>query len=133
MTRVLIIDDDRDVRVTLRDILEEAGYEVCEAADGYQGERLFRSGSLDLVITDILMPEREGLETITSLRKIRPEVKIIAISGGGYCGRFNFLEASKDFGANCVLQKPIAADDLLRTIETLLTQPASEARDAATL
>ena len=127
---MLIIDDDRDVRATLRDIVEEAGHEVCEAANGHQGERLFRSAYLDLVITDILMPEREGLETITSLRKIRPDVKIIAISGGGYRGSLNFLEASKDFGANCVLQKPIAANDLLRTIETLLTQPTGETRDA---
>ena len=129
MTRVLIIDDDQDVRTTLRDVMEEAGYEVFEADDGDKGQRLFASDPVDLVVTDILMPEKEGLETILDLRRVDPNVKIIAISGGGYRGNMHFLEASRDFGANCVLSKPILPNELLEAMRAVLNDLRDESGD----
>ena len=81
MTRVLLIEDDDLVRATLRDALESNGYEVATATNGLDGLERFRSAPADVVVTDILMPEKEGIETIIELRRDHPEVKIIAISG----------------------------------------------------
>lgn len=83
MTRILVIDDEPQVRAMLRQMLEREGYEVVEAEEGEEGMRRYREQPVDLVITDILMPQKEGIETIRALRRTNPGVKIIAISGGG--------------------------------------------------
>jgi len=121
MARILIIDDDSKVRGTYLRILEHAGYEVVVAADGKEGIKTFREEPPDLVITDIVMPEKEGLETIMELKRDFPDVKIIAISGGAFLEPKDYLEMAKLFGAMCTLAKPIEREELLETVQEYLT------------
>ena len=92
MARILIIDDEEKFRKMLRQMLERAGHEVVEAPDGKEGVKLYREKLTDLIITDIFMPEKEGIQTIKELKRDFPEAKIIAISGGGRNGLFYFLK-----------------------------------------
>ena len=112
--------DGRLLRYTLHQFLEDAGYEVIDASDGDQGIQRYRETPTDLVITDLLMPHKEGLETIQELRREFPAVKIIAISGGGKAGTLDFLPAAQQFGAQRFLRKPFEQDELLGTIEEIL-------------
>ena len=120
MARILIIDDETDLRTTLRDILEAQGYEVIEASDGRQGLRHYLLAPMDLVITDLLMPEHEGMETIQAMRRVNPQVKIIAISGGGQTGRLDFLKAAAVLGAQRTLRKPFRQGELLAAVRELM-------------
>lgn len=121
MKRILVIDDDAQFRHMLCLMLQQAGYEVLPAADGEEGIRVFRRELIDLVITDIFMPEKEGLETIRELRKEFPDVKIIAISGGSRkVEEFSTLPYAKKFGAVETLAKPFRRDDLLGLIREVL-------------
>jgi len=120
MARILIIDDEADLRATLRDILEAQGYEVIEASDGREGLRHYLLAPMDLVITDLLMPEQEGMETIQAMRRVNPQVKIIAISGGGQTGRLDFLEAAAVLGAQRTLRKPFRPRELLTAVRELM-------------
>lgn len=128
MKQILVIDDDPDQRKLLKMILEDKGYAVIEAPDGRIGLRLFRQQPCPLVITDIFMPEKDGLETILELKKQFPTVKIIAISGGGLKAHSSkeapwvntSLEAAKIFGANHILRKPIKLEHLLKLVDELL-------------
>ncbi len=122
MACILVIDDDEALRGTLREILEEGGYEVREASNGREGIACCQTHTIALVITDLLMPEQEGIETIQQLRTMTPPPKIIAISGGGYTGRLDFLGAAAVLGADRTLQKPIRARDLLTTVQDLLAE-----------
>ncbi len=119
-TRILIIDDNDLVRATLARSLAAAEYEVIEAADGDEGLRKYQDGGIDLVITDILMPEKEGLETIQELRRANGAVKIIAISGGDRAGNLSYLGMAAALGADGVLSKPIRRFDLLAKIDAVL-------------
>jgi two-component system chemotaxis response regulator CheY len=123
VARILIIDDEDQPRRMLQQVLIRAGYEVVEARDGNQGLQLFRVSQTDLIITDILMPEKEGLETIIDLRREFPAVKIIAISGGGRTGNLNFLEVAKRLGAQRTLQKPFELQEMLAAVRDLLQTP----------
>ena len=125
MAKILIIDDEEMVRDVLRQTLEREGYQVEAAADGERGLDLFQSWRPDLVITDILMPGKEGLETIRELRAADPDVQIIAISGGGDRGDLNFLRAASMFGAVRTLSKPISRDDLLPMVRDIVGDSAS--------
>ena len=118
--RVLIIDDDDLVRQTLRRVLESVGFQVVEAADGRQGTLLYRSDPVDLVITDLLMPVKEGFETIRELRQINADAKIIAISGGGRAGGADFLEMAKKLGADRVIAKPFRPAELVEAVRAVL-------------
>ncbi|MFQ6113748.1 MAG: response regulator [bacterium] len=120
MARILVIDDEPQVRTMLKEIFEDEGYQVVTAADGEEGLKLYRYEPADLVVTDIVMPEKEGLATIRELRQISPEVKIIAISGGGRVVTRDFLRVAQAFGAKRVFSKPIATEELLRAIAGLL-------------
>ena len=91
MKRILVVDDEDEIRMMLRQILEMEGYEVSDAANGRMAVNLFRNDPTDLIITDIIMPEKDGIETITELRRDYPDVKIIAITGGGRIGSENHL------------------------------------------
>jgi CheY-like chemotaxis protein len=115
--RILVVDDDADVRGFLRTILAQAGYTVVEACDGKQAFREALAGSVDMVITDLVMPEQEGIETIRRLRRSLPAIGIIAISGA-FGGRF--LEVAKILGADAVLSKPVAAETLLAKVAEVL-------------
>jgi DNA-binding response OmpR family regulator len=115
---VLVIDDDLLVRGALQAVLESAGYSVTCAVDGRQGLAEFRKRRPDLVITDIIMPEKEGLEMIIAMRAEWPEGPIIAISGGGRVKNSNFLEMAKKFGANATLEKPFEPEDLIAQVKS---------------
>lgn len=120
MPKILVIDDDRMVRETLRLILEPAGYQLLFATDGRQGTSAFAEHRPDLVITDILMPEKEGVETIGDLRRASPTLPIIAISGGGRMGGISFLSVAERFGADKVFAKPFEPEDIVAAVATLL-------------
>ena len=122
MVRILVIDDDDDFRHMLRMALEQDGYVVEEARNGLEGSQRQRTEPVDLVITDILMPEQEGLETIQTLRQEFPEIKITAISGG--VGRLNFLPHARLFGALRTLQKPFTLQQLYDMVREVLQPPA---------
>jgi DNA-binding NtrC family response regulator len=120
MTKILIIDDDALVRTTLEYLLRDAGYEISTAEDGMRGMAMFRSEQPDLVITDIIMPEQEGIQTINEMRKAKPDAKIIAISGSRRIGNVDFLKMARSLGAMDVVSKPFDADELLTIVENCL-------------
>src|SRR5262245_28480932 len=99
MARILIIDDDAQTRIVLQEMLAWEGYEVSEAGDGHEGLHRYQATPKDVIILDILMPEQEGLETIRTLRRVAPAVKIIAISGGEQTGGMDFLRVAAALGA----------------------------------
>jgi len=121
MARILLIDDDAPVRRTLRKMLERQGYEVEEAPDGKAGLTLYQENPADLIITDLIMPEMEGIETIMELRRRFPDVKIIAMSGGGQIRPEQYLQIAKSLGAQHTFAKPVEMKLLLKTVEELLT------------
>jgi DNA-binding response OmpR family regulator len=121
MAKILIIDDDPVLRGTMRKILERAGYDVSEAADGDAGRRQVAAGAPDLVITDLLMPEKEGIETIQELTERFPDVRILAVSGaGGSDDEEGPLMDAKLFGAHAVLPKPFSVQALTDVVGRLL-------------
>jgi DNA-binding response OmpR family regulator len=121
MARILVIDDDHAVRLTIQVILERDGHEVTCAADGEQGLRAFASASPQLVITDIIMPNKEGLETIIQIRARNATTPILAMSGGGRVGNTDFLKMATQLGANEVLPKPFERQDLTAAVHRLLS------------
>ena len=120
MARILVIDDDKQVRLAVRWILEHEGYEVLDACDGKKGMEVFQGNSVDLVITDIIMPEKEGIETITELKQAQPVLKIIAMSGSGAVDPRVYLSVAEKVGAMRTLVKPFSKDELLETVSALL-------------
>lgn len=122
MARILVIDDEDQTRNMLLQVLQRAGHEVVTARDGSEGLQLYHTTLADLIITDILMPEKEGLETIIELRREFPNVKIIAMSGGGHKGNLNFLQAAKRLGAQRTLQKPFHLQEVIQLVTEVLDQ-----------
>lgn len=120
MSKILVVDDEKQVRDMLRMVLERAGYEVFEAPDGAKALRVFQERPADLVIVDIVMPEREGFETIRELKLINPGVRLIAISGGGRVDPAIYLKCAAQIGAQHTFAKPIDHGRLLEAIEELL-------------
>ena len=122
MPSVLIIDDEMAIRAFLSEVLEDAGYDVEEAADGQEGLECYRKSPADLVITDLFMKGHEGLEMIFRLRREFPDAKVIAMSGGG--GEYDdpefFLNAARTVGATETLYKPLAIEELLNTVRKVL-------------
>ncbi len=117
MARILVIDDDRLMRSIILRILARAGHETFEAADGREGAIKFREERPGVVISDIFMPDQEGIATILDIRRAPFPTKILAISGTDPA----LLEAARRFGADAVLPKPFRGEELLRTVERLLT------------
>ena len=120
ISRILIIGEDSQTSNMLRKILEPKGYEVFVASDGNEGIRLYREAPTDLIITDIIIQEKEGLESIVELRKDFPEVKIVAISGGSQFVSKLSLSLAEGFGADYTFTKPVAGEELLNAVEELL-------------
>jgi DNA-binding response OmpR family regulator len=118
--KVLVIDDDAKITRVLDLKLRKAGYQVIVAADGEAGVNLFKAQQPDVVITDVLMPRKEGLETIMELRRDFPEVKVIAISGGGRIGPDECLDLAKKFGAQYAFTKPFIGKEILQAVQELL-------------
>jgi CheY-like chemotaxis protein len=125
MAHVLVIDDDVDVRWVIRRAVQADGHTVSEAGDGGEGLKRFAEQTPDLVITDILMPGREGIETIIELRRRRPDLPILAISGGSATTeRDEVLESADLLGATRVLAKPFALDKLRAVVHGMLAGEA---------
>jgi DNA-binding NtrC family response regulator len=124
MEMILVIEDDRGVRELLGDILESGGYRVVLAENGERGLPLLRNMRPNLVVTDIIMPEKEGIETIIAIRREYPDLKIVAISGGGQIGAGYVLHLAQRLGASEIIAKPFTADDLLSRVARCLSSTA---------
>lgn len=122
MHTILVIDDEAPMRKMIRTILESSEYQVIEAPNGITGLRLFREHRPALVITDILMPDKEGIETIREIKQVDPHARIIAISGGGRAARTDFLKVAEKFGALESLKKPFRRNELLASVERVLAR-----------
>ena len=123
MALILIIDDEPQIRSMLKLMLERDGYEVAEAPDGIEGIRIYRQNPADLIITDLIMPNKDGIGVIIDLKKEFPNVKIIAMSGGGLNKPEGYLKGAKKLGAACTLTKPIDRHEMLRAIKNVLKSP----------
>lgn len=124
MTTILIIDDDLEIRMILRKFLSTSGFQVVEAADGREGVRQFSNANIDLVITDILMPEKDGLAVIREIHAMDPQMRIIALSGGGMTlSAETSLYVAKKMGAVRSLAKPFTRDELLDLVNIVLESP----------
>lgn len=119
MAKILLIDDEPMVRASVSAALIASGHEVTLAQNGLEGLELFSQGDFNLVITDIIMDEVEGIETIIELKKKRPDQKIIAISGGGKLGAKTHLDLALKFGAEKILEKPFRLAELFSAINDL--------------
>jgi len=116
MPRILLIDDNGPLRRTLEKVLQRNGYQVQVAADGGAALKLFVQQPFDLVITDLIMPGKEGLETIIELRHLQPALKVIAMSGGGLGNAGDYLAMARTLGATHALAKPFPYSQLLETV-----------------
>ena len=121
MARILIIDDDESIRSVFKRFLSGKGFEVEVASDGRKGLRCIELQPVDLVITDIMMPETDGLEVIMAICGKSSKVPVIAMSGGMHAMPMDFLPMAKKFGACKVLYKPVELEDLLAAVEEALS------------
>lgn len=122
MPLILIIDDDDNYRTMLKRTLEREGYETAVAENGKRGMELARSSAPDLVITDLVMPEKEGIETIIELKKEYPGLQIIAISGAGNSGPEDYLKLAKHLGSSYTFAKPFPREELIKVVKELLEE-----------
>ncbi len=120
MTRILVIDDDSQIREMLCQMLQNEGYDVIVAANGKEALQCQRETPADLIITDLIMPEKEGIETIRDLKKESPDIRIIAMSGGGVVGPEAYLKIARSLGAQKTFVKPIERKKLLAGIQEVL-------------
>jgi DNA-binding response OmpR family regulator len=126
MARILVVDDDPVLRGALRVVLEAAGHDVMEAAHGDAALRVYGERGADLVLVDLFMPERDGLQVIRALRAAIPRPQIVAMSGGGRFGQIEVLGAAASLGAARTLRKPFEPRDLLAAIRELLGGPGPQ-------
>lgn len=128
MGRILIIDDEEQIRGMLSAALERAGYTVVEAINGKDGLRKYREAPADLVITDIIMPDQEGLETIKTLRKEYPQAKIFTISGADEVLKMNVLDVAQRLGSLRSFKKPFDLNEVVAAVrEVVPLKPTSPA------
>lgn len=120
MAKILVIDDDKIMCSMVVQMLKEAGYEAKGALDGKRGLKLLDAHAYDLIVTDILMPEIEGLEMIKVVRAINKKIPIIAISGGGRLRPEGYLKMAQDFGADYTFQKPLDKEPFLAAVRECL-------------
>jgi CheY-like chemotaxis protein len=132
MASILVIDDDAPIRLSLVTALTRHGYAVRAASHGVEGLQLFRAEPADLVITDLVMPEQDGLATIMELRRIAPAIRIIAISGGMIQNPQLYLKLAEKLGADRVLSKPFTLQELLTVVAEVFALPNPPPPPAAT-
>jgi CheY-like chemotaxis protein len=120
MAGVLIVEDDKELREMLKMSLLRRGFAVQEAENGKEAISHFKPLITDLVVTDLIMPEEDGIKVVIKLRELKPTIKIIAISGGGKVGPGSYLNLAKALGADAVYSKPFSIKDLIVKIEQLL-------------
>jgi DNA-binding NtrC family response regulator len=119
---ILIIDDDPDIRRLLKGALEKDQHEILEAADGNEGMRRWRAGNPDLVITDLVMPEKDGLDTLFEMISLDPAVKVIAMTGGSWREAVDRLHDARLFGAVRTVAKPFTLSEMLRVVGEVLAR-----------
>jgi len=117
--RVLVVDDNEDMRITVQALLQADGFDVVVAADGEAALALHRKSPADVVITDLFMPDKDGIETIIELRKLYPAVKIVAMSGWTSTQGSDYLQVAREIGAAVTLQKPFDPAELSRVVRQL--------------
>ena len=117
MSSILIIDDDDSLRDALRRTLHKEGYTIMEAGEGGRGLKQLECQPVDLVLLDMFMPHKDGLETIGELRRTYPGIRIIAMSGGGFKGTVDVLHVAKKMGVRQTLAKPFTREQLLEAVE----------------
>lgn len=115
-----MVDDESELRDVIVRVLTEAGHTVASAEDGRQATKLVAAQPFDLVLTDVIMPERDGMQVITDLRRKHPAVRVIAMSGGGHLPRDQYLKIAKGLGAHAVLEKPFSVQELLEVVAATL-------------
>lgn len=120
--RVLVIDDSKVVRRTVEAMLRDAGYAALAASDGREGMEMWRETQPDLVLTDIMMPERDGIETMMEIRRHCPQAKILAMTGFSHSGSVDFGEMLRRLGADDVLIKPFNPEVLLAKVDRLVSR-----------
>jgi DNA-binding NtrC family response regulator len=125
MSAILVVDDDPQVLEVVGEMLRLEGYDVATAADGREAVAKFRSQAFDLVITDLIMPEKEGLETIAEMKLLHKAVPVIAMSGGGRIGPMDYLDTARHIGAAATLAKPFARSELISLVSNLLSEAES--------
>lgn len=121
MPRILVVDDDPDIRQMIRMMLEREGHDVVTATNGVEALACYREQPAQVVITDIIMPEKEGIETIRELRSDFPDARIIAISGGGRIGPADYLKMAQMLGAKRAIAKPFDRAELLQAVRDVLS------------
>ena len=120
MANILLVEDEAQLRSMLHLVLEDAGHTVREAGDGAEALVIYRREPADIVVTDLVMPNKEGIEMIIELRRICPDVKVIAMSGGGRNGPQDYLTLAKRLGASLTLTKPFSNQEMLNAVNSLL-------------
>lgn len=120
MPGVLLVEDDKELREMLKMSLLRSGFTVMEAENGKDAIAHFKPLVTDLVVTDLIMPEEDGLKVVIKLRELKPSIRIIAISGGGKVGPGSYLNLAKALGADAIFPKPFSINDLISKIENLL-------------
>ena len=120
MPRILVVDDESEIREVLGELLRGMGYEVVEARDGEEAVQIFNAEQIDAIILDIIMPRRDGLQCLIELTREYHDVRVIVISGGGKAQ----LKLARRFGAEYVFCKPFALDDLISAVKDLVERPA---------
>ena len=120
MAKILLVDDDPDIRALLKIMLKVRGHDVEESENGTLAVQAVNTQVFDLVITDLIMPDKEGIETIIELRKNHPEIKIIAMSGGGLGRQQDYLSMAQQLGAARTLEKPFGVKELNQAVDAVL-------------
>jgi DNA-binding response OmpR family regulator len=131
MASILVVEDDEDIRPLIAGMLVKVGHTVRQAGNGLEGVRLYREAPADLVLTDVVMPEQEGLAMILELRRMNPAVRIIAMSGGFAYDPKLYLHMASRFGADRVLRKPFQFSELIDAVNGLLGAAPRDAGPAA--
>ena len=121
MQKILIIDDEPHILLMLKKMLERYNFEIDMATNGVEGIALFKISTPDLVITDIIMPEMEGLETIREMKRLKADLKIIAMSGGGKVSADSYLKIAGIFGASKSIAKPFTMKEMIEAVQDLLS------------
>ena len=131
MKRILVIDDEKEARRLLRSLLEREGYSVMEAKNGEEGVNLFRADPCDMIITDLVMPVKDGLKTILDVRALAPKVPVLAISGGGSIAKERYLSTASFIEYVETLAKPFSREELLKQVRRMLNDDPSTGEELA--
>lgn len=127
MANILLIEDEQQIQDLLREILEQKGHKIIGCQNGADGIRLYKESSFDLVIMDVLLPDKDGFETLNELKQYDDDVNVLAISGGFAPGTVNILHIAQRLGAKETLAKPFDLTDFLTIVDKLLTSPSAAA------